>query len=244
MARPTFEQIAPGASRTDNPGDDEFSIATGNANLDPLRSVNFDLMAEYYPNANGVLSAGLFYKDISDFIYEAEIDGAAIGFDGFEVETFLNADEAYIAGVEFNAVYTWNSGFLVNANLTFVDAETTIAFDGGERDIMLPNQAEAVGNLTVGYENDWLSLRAAVNYRSKAFIEAGDLEDPFEDVYEDDRTNVQLSGYVNATDNLQLFVKVQNLTDEPYYAYQSRNLNVQYETYDVAYYFGFEYSNF
>ncbi len=243
MARPTFEQITPGRVRVDNPGDDEFTIAQGNSDLDPLLSTNLDVMAEYYPSANAVLSAGVFYKDIENYIYEATVDGTG-SLDGYEIETFLNAEEAYIAGIEFNAIYTWESGFLVNANMTFVDAENTIDFEGGSRDIMLPNQAEAVGNLTVGYENDWLSLRLATQYRAKAFIEAGDLEDSFEDVYEDETTNVQLSGYVNATDNLRLFVKVQNLTDEPYYAYQARReLNFQYETYDVAYYVGFEYAN-
>lgn len=244
MARPVFEQITPSVVRTDNPGDDEFSVETGNSELDPLESVNIDLMAEYYPSDNAVFSAGVFYKDITNFIYEGTIDGEGAGLPGYEVETFLNADDAYIFGAEFNAIYTWESGFLLSANMTFVDAETTIDFDGGSRDIQLPNQAESVGNVTVGYESDRLSLRLAASYRSEAFIEAGALDDPFEDVYEDDNLNLQLSGYFNVTDNLQVFAKVQNLTDEPYYAYQSRrDLNFQYETYDVAYYFGFEWSN-
>ncbi len=244
MARPTFEQITPGRVRVDNAGDDEFVVAQGNQDLEPLEAVNIDLMAEYYPTQNAVLSAGLFYKDITNFVYEATIDGTG-DLDGYEVETFLNADEAYIAGLELNGVYTWDSGFLVNANMTFVDAETTIDFDGGSRDIMLPNQAETVGTIAVGYEKDWLSLRLAANYRSKAFIEAGDLEDSFEDLYEDSNMNVQFSGYANVTDQLQVFLKVQNLIDEPYYAYQSRaRYNAQYETYDVAYYVGFEFSNF
>jgi TonB-dependent receptor len=244
MSRPTFEQITPSVVRTDNPGDDEFSVETGNSELDALESINIDLMAEYYPSENAVLSAGIFYKDISNFIYEGTVDGESIGFAGYEVDTFLNADDAYIAGVEFNAIYTWSSGFLLSANMTFVDAETTIDFEDGSRDIQLPNQAESVGNVTIGFERDRYSLRFSAAYRSQAFIEAGSLDDPFEDVYEDDNLMLQFSGYFNATNNLQFFAKIQNLTDEPYYAYQARReLNFQYETYDVAYYLGFEWNN-
>ena len=48
--------------------------------------MNFDLMAERYFSNVGILSAGVFYKNISDFIYEQETKKSRLNLDGESVE--------------------------------------------------------------------------------------------------------------------------------------------------------------
>ena len=66
IARPNYYDLVPYSAISFE--DEEWT--QGNPNLKPTRSMNFDLMAERYFSNVGILSAGVFYKNISDFIYE------------------------------------------------------------------------------------------------------------------------------------------------------------------------------
>ena len=44
-------------------------IERGNPDLDPTTSWNFDLLYENYFTSVGVVSAGVFYKDLYDYIF-------------------------------------------------------------------------------------------------------------------------------------------------------------------------------
>jgi len=63
IARPNYQDLVP----TVLIDDDEAFF--GNPDLEPTTSVNFDFSAEYYINSIGLLSGGLFYKNIDDFIF-------------------------------------------------------------------------------------------------------------------------------------------------------------------------------
>ena len=62
LSRPNFIDIVP---RQDTNTEDE-EIDRGNPGLDPSTAMSLDLLYEYYFKGVGVLTAGLFYKDISD----------------------------------------------------------------------------------------------------------------------------------------------------------------------------------
>src|SRR5262249_39256707 len=47
------------------------AVAIGNAGLKPYKAVNFDASVEYYPNADSLFSAGVFYKKIDNPIYSS-----------------------------------------------------------------------------------------------------------------------------------------------------------------------------
>ncbi len=54
-----------------DPADDMFKFtngARGNAELDPFRAYQFDLGFEHYFGSQGLLSAGLFWKEVDSFI--------------------------------------------------------------------------------------------------------------------------------------------------------------------------------
>ncbi|MFW5700200.1 MAG: TonB-dependent receptor, partial [Cyclobacteriaceae bacterium] len=64
-ARPNFAEIVP--AQEFNLEDDE--ITAGNPDLEPVRSFNLDLFGERYFGNVGILSGGLFYKKLNNFIY-------------------------------------------------------------------------------------------------------------------------------------------------------------------------------
>ena len=57
LTRPSYTQLNP-AGRVDN---DDFTATLGSEELDPVRSTNFDLFADYYLGKLGVISGGVFY---------------------------------------------------------------------------------------------------------------------------------------------------------------------------------------
>src|SRR5690606_24378510 len=72
IGRPSYEQNVPFRIfeiEEDDPGIYEGAIETGNSDLDPLESTNYDLAIEWYLEPAGLLSAGLFYKDIKNPIF-------------------------------------------------------------------------------------------------------------------------------------------------------------------------------
>ena len=72
LARPDYYALAPYV----NVISDDSQIQAGNPELDPTYSYNFDLMAEKYFKSVGIISAGVFYKNLNDFIYTHRINNS------------------------------------------------------------------------------------------------------------------------------------------------------------------------
>ena len=99
--------------------------------------------------------------------------------------------------------------------------------------------SETVANLTVGWENERVSLRLAGNYKSGYLEEISSLDAPQEDRYVDDSLYLDFSARYYMTDQLQVNVEALNLTDEVYYAYIGKErFNAQYEEYGPTYKLG------
>src|SRR3546814_9137492 len=69
LVRPKLSKLAPRFSIEQNE-DGEREGEFGNPDLKPYEAWNFDAGVEYYLPNNGALSAGLFYKDVKNFIVE------------------------------------------------------------------------------------------------------------------------------------------------------------------------------
>ena len=251
VVRPTFGQLFPGFVLD---GDEaEF----GNPDLKPLESSNLDFGIEHYMGRAGAVSAYLFYKDIKNFVYEADVAGTGeyAAFD--EALTYVNGESATVYGVElaYAQKFSWLpapwNGLLVNANTTISRSDADIEQynpDTGRmqsRSIDLPGESDLTGNLTLGWENDKLSLRVSANYKSDYLDEVGDVLDKRYDYRVDDQLFVDLSASYFLTDNLQLFMAAQNITDESYYVYTGdRKYNAQYEEYGPTYKVGLTLTHF
>lgn len=226
LARPKFGDAS--ARRIE----DDEELELGNPQLKPYQSNNIDWSIEYYPSEYGLLSAGLFYKDISNYIVESEVQDTPewqdAGFD--EVKQAINGDAATLEGLELAWAHRWDSGFLASANSTWVSTDAD-----------LPNQADRVANLMIGYEKDTLSLRLSTANTTRTFLE----EEGDDGKFEDSRTQVDFSGKYAFSESLQTYLNVSNLTDEPVYRYQgSPAFLSQYDEFGRTFEIGFTYRNF
>ena len=236
ISRPSFGDSAAFQIITNETEVDDGEVNTvieaevGNPQLQAFESDNFDFSIEYYPGHIGVLSAGVFYKDISNYIVEREVQDNG-QWDGFtEVIQSVNGNSASITGVELAWTKTFENGFLIAANTTLTDSDDE-----------LPNQSDTVGNLSFGYETNDLSARISWSHRSHSF----DVNDRDAPVYEDDHNQVDMNIKYFLNDNMFIFFNGINLIDEPFYMYhRDSRYNYQYETYGRTFEIGFSWNSF
>lgn len=230
IARPKFSDAAAFQLIENEITEDEGEIETerkaevGNPDLKPLESSNFDFSLEYYPGHIGVLSAGLFYKNIDNYIKQDEVQGNG-QWDGYkEVIQQVNGGSASLTGLELAWNKSFNSGLLLGLNGTFVDT-----------DDHLPNQSDTIANAIIGFENDTLSTRLSASYKSKSY----QFDDANTAVYGDDHLQLDVSAKYYLTDTVNIFFNAVNLTDEPMYLYHGNSsFNYQYEEYGRSFELG------
>ena len=253
LARPNFGELSPGGEVVfeSDDGENVLEAELGNPLLDPVESTNLDIGFEWYPGGATMVSAGLFWKDIENFIIITDVADdidfddliGGIPVDDAEVIAPINGEDAEVFGLEAAAMTQWDNGVFANLNGTWVDTEAT--YPGRDAKGVLPRTPEVVLNGAVGWENESWSLRLAFTYRDDALQGTEDLEDPDFDIYQDKHTQIDLSANWNVTDAWQLSFTANNLTDEPYYNYfGSRPYNSQYEEYGATYTLGLRWSPF
>ncbi|MGX9463345.1 TonB-dependent receptor [Shewanella sp. A14] len=253
LVRPSFGQLAPGYLLEEDDGDVDASF--GNPDLDSLESMNLDFGIEHYFGNIGLLSAGVFYKDINNFIYEADIAGQGEYQDFNSATTYINGNDAHIFGVELNYVQELSflpepfNGLVVNSNVTYADSKAQISwFDGGvtkTRDISMPSQSDLTANLSLGYENVYASIWLSAAYKSEYLQEVTEIDDARYDLYEDSHIQWDLVAKANITTSLSMYFKAINITDEPYYSYTGNAaFNTQHEEYGQTFQLGMQYVNF
>ena len=242
LSRPKFEDVAAFQIIESKTEEDEGVFVTereaevGNPQLQPYESQNLDLSIEYYPGDIGVISAGLFYKHIDNFVVYADVSGTS-GWEGFdEVIQPINGDSADLSGIELSWVKAFNNGFIVATNATFTDSDATTFLDGEKFETSLPNQSDRIGNLTIGYEANDFSVRLATTYKSNNFEEIdGDMLR-----FEDDHMQVDFMARYYINSSMQVYFNGVNLSDEPFYNYfDTPNRNAQYESYGRTFELGF-----
>ncbi|XOV82730.1 MAG: TonB-dependent receptor [bacterium] len=236
--RPNIQDLAPRFVVEQDDGD-EREGEFGNPELDPYVAWNLDVSAEWYFQDSAVLQAGLFYKDIDDFIIRKVIED--VDFNGVFVDEGVipdNGDSAEVLGVELNFQQALTQlpapfdGLLIGLNYTYVDSEGEF----GERTISLPGTSEHVLNVTLGYEKGPLSMRLGWVYRDEYLDEVS--SDGETDRYVDEHATLDFTARYDVNNNLQVFLEAINLTDEPFVAFQRTpeygDRAMQYEEYSFT----------
>lgn len=225
IGRPAYTQLVPFRLFEFEPNDDdelEGELEEGNSELDRLESANLDFSIEYYMESGGLLAASVFYKQIENPIFSRSVTFENIDFEGrffAELERTRpeNAEDGDIFGIELNYQQQfvslpspWNA-FGVSVNYTYTDSEANV-FD---REDKLPFflQSDHIANMALFYEKAGFELRLAYNYRSEYLDEVG--ESPDQDLYLDSRGQLDFKASYAITDNMDLYLNVINLTDEP-----------------------------
>ncbi len=228
LARPNYFDLAPYVEIED----DEKKI--GNPDLEPTLSKNVDLMIEHYLSDVGILSAGVFYKSISDIIVTQKTESG-----GYDVFQPVNAGDGSLFGIETAAQFQlpFITGLGLYLNYTYTHSEIdNFNIEGRENDdLPLPGSPEHTANASIGYENGPFNIRLSANYHSD-FIDAeeGSIGDnKWEDRYYDEAFHLDLNGGYRLNDIVQVYFEISNLTNEPMRFYQgSEEYIAQEEWYD------------
>ncbi|GAB2899320.1 TonB-dependent receptor [Microbulbifer echini] len=243
FARPDFGDLNPGGYYAEH--DNEF--IGGNPDLDPTYSWNLDMMYEYYFNEFGVLSTGVFYKDITDPIFKDVKEGEYNGVSGVDIYSPENGGNAWLRGLEFNLVRRLDflPGFLsnigVSANITLMESEMHIP--GRDESVPISRQADLLHNFSIYYDDGAFSIRLAQNHKGEYIEEHGASKNG--DQYYGAYTSLDMSANYTLSDSLVVFVEALNLTNEPLtYYIGNENRPKQLEYYGVRGQFGFRYSFF
>lgn len=168
------------------------NLSVGNPDLKPQHAWNLDLLGERYFGSSGVFSAGVFYKQVTDFIYKRQFiyHGPATEFDGYYATAPANGGDAHLIGGEFDFSRRLDFipglpaglGFDVNWTQVFSragvskDTATTAATLGSPlvRYARLPRQSNSLGNFALTYDSRRVSARAAWQYQGESIDSYGD----------------------------------------------------------------------
>ena len=234
IGRPSFGDISP---RTRINREDR-EVELGNPQLDPYESSNLDLSVERYLGDSGIVSLGVFHKDIKGYIAETWSTSHP-DYPGFDVVQPVNGDDAKVFGVELNWQQHFSNGLLVGASATWLDSEfrlpagSTIEDRAGET-FSLPRSSERLYSAHIGYEKGALSTRIAAVHRSEYLDEIGD--DPNFDIWVADNTQLDFTLDYTVDERWGFFLEASNLLDEPLELYQGSPANtLQNELYGRTY---------
>jgi TonB-dependent receptor len=232
ISRPSFSQLAPN-ELIEN---EDFRIRRGNPDLLPARAQNIDLLGEHYFESIGVLSAGVFLKQISDFTFSSTTPITTGEFAGFDLITPANGSEATVYGVELG----WQQqltflpapldGTGILANYTYTDSRTELGDRFDRPNTRFPRQVPHFGNLAVSYDRFGFSGLVSLNYQSAyMYTIAGTAED---DRFTDTRAQFDMAVSQQLGPRLRAFVELNNLTNEPFVTYTGtleRPIESEYE---------------
>ena len=214
--------------RTEMCGFDDlaYSGSGGNPELKPMRANQFDTALEWYfgPGNSAYITA--FRKDVKDYFATSLgtdiIDGRA-----YQMTRTRNLDEGRIRGFElgYSQFFNFLPGLGVQANYTFVDSSGGTNVDvspptgapiSSEVALELPLEglSRRSYNVIGIYEHGPVSFRLAYNWRSRYLLTSSDVMPAMrQPVWNDDYGQLDGSFFYNITDNIQLGLQVNNITN-------------------------------
>lgn len=244
LARPNYFDLVPYRQIEDG---EELSI--GNPGLKATTSMNLDLMAEHYFGTVGLVSGGVFYKDVSDFIVNQTFDDYT--FEGREWASFsqpINGGNAALLG--FEVAFQRQLDFIAPAlrgvgvyfNYTYIDSEVTdFNFEGRENDqLELPGSPKHTLNASLAWEGRRFTSRLSLNYASDFISEVG--EEAFADIHYDQVTYLDLNFSYSLNKNWVIYANANNLLNQPLRFFQGvSNRTFQAEYYNTRFDLGVKF---
>jgi TonB-dependent receptor len=200
----------------------EGSLSSGNPRLAPFESRNLDVSAEYYLPSAGIVSVGLFRKDIANPVYRRSFTLNNTVYNGrtyqrLGVSRPENAGDARVSGIELNyqQFFPKLPGALGGLGLGFNYTRTRSSVTVFGRSDTLPffKQADEIGNLALLYEKYGLEARVAWSFNGSYLEAVG--TDRNSDEYTDSRRPLDLKVSYRINRRLRVFADFLNVTKEP-----------------------------
>lgn len=228
--RPNFGDMSPGSSidNTTSPN----RITRGNPDLKPTFSHNLDLMGEYYFSNIGILSGGVFYKKISDIVFQ---DSSILNLNGtdYMVTQAKNLQDSHVLGFEaginkrLDFLPGFWKGFGVEFNYTFISSGVKVprTADGISYfdKTTLPNQSKNLFNAILYYEGNRLMVRLAGNYRGKSVETINQNLGPQYYIWSDKNFTIDFSASYDLSKKVKLFIELNNISNEGLRLYMGDN---------------------
>ncbi|MEL6250590.1 MAG: TonB-dependent receptor, partial [Bacteroidota bacterium] len=225
MARPSFVDLNPNTTVNDI-GGGLTQIDRGNPDLQPTYSLNFDLLGEYYFKDVGIVSAGVFYKDLTDLIF-TNLSQETLNGEVVRISEPRNLKNARLIGFElafskrFSTLPGFLGGFGIDANYTFTDSDVEVPTFNQETleesisEQTLIGQPKNIYNFSLFYEKYGFTARIAANFKGEYIdeyrIEAG----PDHYRFYDKNLTLDFSASYAISDKIRIFTEINNLTNEP-----------------------------
>lgn len=244
LARPNYFDLVPFANY--NP--DDQVVVRGNPDLKATTSSNFDLMYENYLPGVGIVSAGVFAKDVRNFIYSQtslNVQDPQFGLVTSRTRP-ENGGSAWVNGVEvaFQRQLDFLPGFLKNfgiyGNYTFTQS-TTEGIEGREQDnLVLPGTAKHMVNASLSYQTEKFLARVSLN-RTSGYLDAVGGAD-WNDIYYDKQLFLDVNASYAFTPKLRVYLEGNNLTNQPLRYYQGQpQYTLQEEFYNARFQMGVKF---
>ncbi len=229
FSRPDPQDIAQALSvdNTANP----ILVTLGNPNLKPELADNVDLLFEHYLNPFGIITAGYFYKNLTDPIISHTFNNVTTGTFGSStcstattcrVTQPVNGGSAWING--FEAAYLQHLTFLpgafsglgISANYGYTASRTSFGPDFGRTDHpRLVRNAPHTWNISPTYDRGRVSIRVGLSYNAANIAGYGDgTPGPFGDNYFYPHLQFDAQGSVKLAHGLSFVIYGLNINNE------------------------------
>ncbi|EDM33927.1 putative TonB-dependent outer membrane receptor protein [Pedobacter sp. BAL39] len=189
----------------------------GNPQLDQSTSTNYDFLFEHYLNSLGLISGGVFYKNIEDYIYESIYTQVGGDFSGYQVTQTVNGANARVYGYEiaWQQQLTFLPGFLngfgVYGNFTQIQSKFKVPGIVSDRTVRLPSMRPKVGNASLSYEKYGFSGRLSLNFYETFISELA--EEQKDDLMEKGRAQLDFSASQKISKRFTVFMGISNINN-------------------------------
>jgi TonB-dependent receptor len=251
FARPNFGDIIPNTTINENDLSEEDiltnpelirgNITIRNVALRPWTADNFDLSAEYYTPKGGLISAGVFLKEIKDFFGTAvrvatlaDLEELGLGpqYVNWNLNTKFNAGDARIAGAEIEFRHSlrflgpWGGAFNVFANGTYLRLE-------GDQRADFASFAPRSANWGISFNRKRYQVSARWNHRGENKRGAQPAFGPDAFLYFPSNTRLDLSATYQVSRRLTLVASVNNISYVPERTLRYGSATPEYAKYTV-----------
>ena len=243
IARPDLNGLRPTTTVSDyRPG--TATASSGNPDLDPYLSDNFDLSYEWYYSEGSYVSVAYFFKQIDDYIGtdvepdvlldvngeplrnpEARFDGSVVSPEPvfsqpgdpiaeFDVTRLVNGEQREVDGFEIAAQHLFGESGF-GVQANYTIVDSDAEYDRGD----FGSQAILIGlsdswNLVGFFENDMFSVRVAANWRDEFLYATNQLRATNEPVYFDEYLQVDMNASWYINDTFSVSFEVLNMFGE------------------------------
>ena len=214
MARPDYSALGGYV----NADDTTFTGNGGNPDLKPIRSTNLDATWEWYFAPRALLSVGVFYMDLTNYVgygtYQTQLLNIRTGtFNTFTISAPTNS-KGRVSGIELAWQQPVGMGFGVQANYTYANAKEKRDCAASDTACLtatydLVGASKNTYNLSAYYEDHGFGARIAYTYRSAFFIGL----DRASPQYQDDTGTLAASLSYALNKNVSLNFDALNLND-------------------------------